>query len=407
MSAHQASLRFILVTVFLDVLGIGLMIPVLPSLVGTLTANPDDQAWWFGALATTYGIMQFLCSPLLGALSDRYGRRPVLLLSMAGLGFSYIVTSVTDSLLLLLLSRVVSGATGASFSVANAYVADITVPEQRGKAFGAIGAAFGVGFVFGPVIGGLLGSQDLRLPFMVAALLSFINVLYGYYVLPESLSAERRSPLTLQRINPLSALAHLSELKGVAPLVLIFMLASLSQFILQNTWVLYTEFRFDWKPWQNGIALFVVGMTSALVQGVLMSRLLHRFGEMRLIMLGLTSSTLAYLCYGLITNSLWLFPVIMANFLSFAVTPALQTLISRAATAGEQGLVQGSLNGINSIMIVIAPLIGATLLAKVGHLPREDWRLGVTFFLCAGLQMLALGMAVRLFRASRTDRAGN
>ena len=166
MTTAKASLRFILVTVFLDVIGIGLMIPVLPSLIGEMTTSPDLQAYWYGALATTYGIMQFFCTPLLGALSDRYGRRPVLLLSIFGLGISYIVTAFTHSLVLLLLTRLVSGATGASFSVANAYVADITTHEERGKAFGAVGAAFGVGFIFGPMLGGMLGAIDLRLPYL-------------------------------------------------------------------------------------------------------------------------------------------------------------------------------------------------------------------------------------------------
>lgn len=398
MRSRQASLSFILITVFLDVLGIGLMLPVLPSLVGSLTNSHDNQAMWFGALTVTYGIMQFLCSPLLGALSDRYGRRPVLLLSMAGLGFSYIVTSLTHSLVLLLLSRVVSGGTGASFSVANAYVADVTPAEHRGKAFGALGAAFGVGFVFGPMVGGLLGAIDLRLPFMVAACLSFLNVLYGWLVLPESLPPERRAPLTLKRVNPFSALGHLGELKGVSALVLVFVFSGFAQFILQNTWVLYTEFRFGWTPWQNGVALFVVGMTSAVVQGVLMGRLLKRFGEVKIIMFGLCSSMTAYVLYGLITDGRWLYPVIVANFLSFAVTPALQTLISRAAAANEQGVVQGSLNAINSIMLVIAPLVGASILAAVGHLHPGDWRMGSTFFLSACLQLVALVVTVRHFR---------
>lgn len=401
MSQRQAGLPFILVTVFLDVLGIGLMIPVLPTLVGSMTGSPDAQAHWFGALAVTYGIMQFLCSPLLGALSDRYGRRPVLLLSMAGLGFSYIVSATTTSLALLLGSRIVSGATGASFSVANAYVADVTPPDQRGRAYGLVGAAFGVGFVFGPMVGGLLGAVDIRLPFLVAAALSLLNVLYGWLVLPESLPPERRSALTWKRANPLGALSHLNELKGVSALVTVFVLSSFAQFILQNTWVLYTEFRFHWTPWQNGVALFVVGMTSAVVQGALMGRLLKGFGEVRLIIAGLASSMTAYVLYGTLTDSDWLYPVIIANFLSFAVTPTLQTLISRAASAHEQGLVQGSLNGINSLVIIVAPLVGTWLLASVSHLPPEDWRLGITFYLSAALQFAALLVTVLYFRRHR------
>ncbi len=404
MTTAKASLRVILVTVFLDVIGIGLMIPVLPSLIGEMTTSPDLQAYWYGALATTYGIMQFFCTPLLGALSDRYGRRPVLLLSIFGLGISYIVTAFTHSLVLLLLTRLVSGATGASFSVANAYVADITTHEERGKAFGAVGAAFGVGFIFGPMLGGMLGAIDLRLPFMVAAALSLLNWLYGYFVLPESLPVERREAVTFNRANPFGALSHLMQLKGVGGLVFVFACTVLAQFILQNTWVLYTEFRFNWTPKQNGMALFFVGLTSAIVQGVLMGRLPKKFGENRLAMMGMASSAIIYICYGLTTNSNLLYFFILANFLSFAAGPALQTIISKAASEREQGLTQGSLNAINSIMIIIAPLIGTFLLAKVGHLPKDDWRMGVTFFVCSGLQFLAVLLALVHFRRLRNNK---
>ena len=404
MEHRQASLRFILITVFLDVMGIGLMIPVLPHLIGTLTTSPDLQAHWFGALATTYGIMQFFCAPLLGALSDRFGRRPVLLMSIFGLGLSYIITSFTTSLILLLLTRVVSGATGASFSVANAYVADVTPPEKRGKGFGAVGAAFGIGFVFGPVIGGLLGDWNVRLPFMVAAGLSMINGLYGYFVLPESLPPERRTALNLKRANPFSALSYLSRLKGVGGLILVFALTVQAQFILQNTWVLYTEFRFGWTPRDNGMALFVVGLTSALTQGLLLGKLLKRFGEARVALIGLTSGAIIYVAYGLVTHSGFLYLLILCNFLSFAAGPSLQALISKAADPKEQGYTQGALNAINSIMIITAPVIGTTILATVNHLPHDDWRTGMTFFTCAAMQLLALTVAIIHFYRLRQSR---
>ena len=266
---QRPSLAFILVTVFLDVLGIGLMIPVLPGLIGTMTVSPDQQAHWYGALAASYGVMQFFFTPLLGALSDHYGRRPVLLLSIFGLGFSYIVIALTNSLPLLLLARMVSGATGASFSVANAYVADITPAEKRGKSFGAIGAAFGLGFIIGPMLGGLLGAQDMRLPFWVAAGLSLANWLYGFFVLPESLAKENRTAVTAVRANPFGAFSHLSRLHGVGSLIVVFALTMLTQSMLQSTWVLYTQFRFGWGPKDNGIALFVVGITAVVAQGFL------------------------------------------------------------------------------------------------------------------------------------------
>lgn len=396
--SSKASQAFILVTIFLDVLGIGLIIPVLPSLIGTLTTSQADQAHWYGWLASTFGIMQFLCMPFLGALSDRYGRRPVLLLSTFGLGISYLVTALSHSLWILLVARLVSGATSATMSVANAYVADITTPDQRAKAFGKVGAAFGIGFIFGPMLGGTLGAIDLRLPFLVAAGLALLNVLYGYFVLPESLSTQKRGVLHWRQINPFGALVHLSRLQNVGGLIVIFSCSALGQFILHTTWVLYTEFRFNWSPQQNGIALFVVGATSALVQGVFMGRLLQLFGELRLAMLGMLSSAIITISYGLTTQGMYLYPLIMLNFLSFAANPALNSLISKSAGDHEQGLVQGALNGINSLMMIIAPLIGAWLLAHVSHLPSSDWRMGSSFFMSASLQLLAVMLAIWHFR---------
>ncbi|MDI1300917.1 MAG: TCR/Tet family MFS transporter [bacterium] len=395
---QRPTLAFILVTVFLDVLGIGLMIPVLPGLIGTMTQSPDQQAYWYGALAASYGVMQFFLTPLLGALSDQYGRRPVLLLSIFGLGFSYVVMALTHSLPLLLLARMVSGATGASFSVANAYVADITPAEKRGKSFGAVGAAFGLGFIVGPVLGGLLGAQDMRLPFWVAAGLSLTNWLYGFFVLPESLPGANRTRVTAARANPFGAFSHLARLRGVGSLIVVFAFTMLAQSMLQSTWVLYTQFRFGWGPKDNGFALFVVGLTAVIAQGLLLGRLLKRFGEVRLAIIGMSIATPVYLAYGLATAAWLMYALIVTNLLSFTVVPALQSLISRAASAGDQGLTQGSLNAISSIMMVIAPLLGTALLARVGHLPHTDWRIGITFFLCSAIQLLALIVAIKHFR---------
>lgn len=395
---RQASQAFIFITVFLDVLGIGLIIPVLPALVGHFTDSPDAQAHWYGLLSAMYGVMQFLCMPLLGALSDRFGRRPVLLLSIFGLGLSLLVQALATSLMTLLLIRIVSGGTAASFSVANAYIADITAPEQRGQAYGKLGAAFGLGFIVGPMLGGLLGGHDVRLPFFVAAGLALLNWLYGYFVLPESLPKERRNAFSLKRANPLSALAHLAQLRGIGGLVFVFALTVLAQFILQSTWVLYTTFRFHWSPTDNGIALFVVGLLSAIVQGGLQGRLLKHFGEKRLLLIGFTSGAIAYFLYGAISVGWLMYLIIFANFMSFATGPTLQALVSRAAGAHEQGVTQGALNAINGLSIIFGPLIGTAILAQVGHLNTSDWRMGASFYLCAALQGLALVLAWLHFR---------
>lgn len=400
MRHYKASLPFILITVFIDVLGIGLMLPVLPALVGELAGSSDLQSYWYGALMVTFGLTQFLAMPLLGALSDRYGRRPVLLLSIFGLGIAYLVTATTDSLIVLLLSRVISGGTSASFTVANAYVADITTPAERSKGFGAIGAAFGLGFIVGPALGGLLADGDLRLPFWVAACMALLNGLYGWFVLPESLPVERRRPMRLRQANPFGALKHLSGLHGVGLLIVVYTLVLLAQWILQTTWVLYTSFRFNWQPSDNGIALCLVGLMAVLAQGVFMGPLLKRFGEQRLALIGITSAMFASIGYGLIDQGWMMYLLISANMLSFTASPALQGIISKAAHESEQGLTQGALNSIASLTTVVAPLIGTPLLGMVSHLPAQDWRMGATFFVSAALQFIAIVLARRHFRAA-------
>lgn len=387
---REASQAFILITVFLDVLGIGLIIPVLPALIGQFTSSRDEQAHWYGLLSATYGTMQFFMAPLLGALSDRFGRRPVLLMSIFGLGCSLFIHATATSLLQLLLIRIVSGGTAASFSVANAYVADITSPEERAKGFGMLGAAFGLGFIFGPALGGVLSGYSIRAPFFAAGGLAVLNWLYGYFVLPESLPKDRRSPLSLRRVNPFSALLNLGEVKGVGLLIVVFALTVFSQLTLQSTWVLYTTFRFHWTPRQNGIALFVVGVLSAVVQGGLQGRLLAFFGEKRLVLIGFASSTLAFFLYGLISVGWLMYFVMVANLMAYAVGPAIQSIISRAVGPREQGLMQGSLNAINSLAIIFGPLVGTAILARVAHFPEGDWRLGSSFYLCSALSCLAL-----------------
>jgi len=402
---RRAGIPFILITVFLDMLGIGLVIPVLPSLVGTLTTGRELQSYWYGALLASYGITQFLGAPLLGALSDRFGRRPVLLASIFGLGLNFLLTAVSPWLWLLLVSRLMGGATGASFSVASAYIADVTTPEQRSKSFGILGAVFGLGFVCGPMLGGLLGSYNLRLPYFVSASLSLLNWLYGFFVLPESHPRDHRAPFSMAKANPFSSLAALSRLRGVGGLISVYALTVLAQFIVQSTWVLYTNFRFEWGPRENGISLFAVGGASALAQGWLLGRLLKRFGELRTALFGLSSGFLAYVLYGAATEGWMMYAIIVANLLGFTAGPALQGIVSKSVDAHKQGVTMGSLTAINGIMGVIGPLTSAPLLAFVGHLHPRDWRAGITFFLCAFLQAIALVQAMRHFRKTTVQTA--
>lgn len=396
---------FIFVVVFIDVLGIGIALPVLPMLVGEFTLSRELQSYWYGALVVVYGVMQFFCAPLLGALSDRFGRRPLLLWSLLGLGAHFLLLALSSSLLLMLFARVVGGMAGASFTVANAYASDVTPPERRAASFGLVGAAFGLGFIFGPMIGGLLGGVDLRLPFFAAAGLSLLNAAYGYFVVPESLSRERRTRFSLARANPFTALIALARHREIGSLVVVFALVVLAQLMLQTTWVLYTHFRFDWGPRENGFALFCVGLVATVVQGALLGRLLRRFGEVRIALTGLAVGTVAYLLYGLAQHGWMMYAIIVGNFISFAAGPALQGIVSNAVGQGEQGVTMGALNSINSIMFVIAPSIGTPLLAQVSHLPSTDWRVGATFFVSAVLQAIALLLARRHFGLRGVARA--
>lgn len=395
------AVAFVLVTVIIDVIGIGLILPVLPLLVGEFTTSRDTQTYWYGLLAVTFGLTQFLCAPMLGALSDRFGRRPVLLASMAGMGIMFFLTTIVTSLGALLATRILGGALSANISVANAYVADVTSHANRSKSLGLVGASFGIGFILGPVLGGLLGHVDLRLPFLVAAGMCSLNFLYGAFVLPESLPRARRKSVALSRANPFSALLGLARLRNIGLLVAVIALNNLAQFSLHTTWVLYTDFRFGWGPRETGLSLFAVGLMAAIVQGGLLGLLLRKLGERRAVLFGLTSSTLAYVGYGLATQGWMMYAIIVANLLGFATVPAVQGIVSKAADAREQGLVMGSLSSLASLMVVIAPMFGAPLLAEVSHLPASDWRVGLPFFLAAALNLSALGLAAVHFARHR------
>ena len=403
-AGRQAAMPFIMITVLIDMVSIGLIIPVLAPLVGTFTSSQSEQAFWYGAVTIVFGIANFFGSPILGRLSDRYGRRPVLLIGFSGLALSFIVTGLATALWMLLVVRLFSGAMQSNISVANAYVADITAPAERAKAFGKLGAMLGMGFILGPVIGGLLGGISLHLPFFFAAGLAIVNWLYGFFVLPESLPPERRRPFVLREANPISALRGLVELRGVGSLVIVIALSALAQFMTHTSWVLYTTFKFGWGPTQNGWSLFAIGLMSVLVQGVFLSRLLHRFSPQRLAIMGLVSSSICYVLWGAATEGWMLYAVIFINVLGFAVSAAMQSLIANAADPTTQGRTAGAVGSLNSMMAVLAPAIGAPLLATVSHLPHGDWRIGAPFYFCAALQAASTVLALRHFRRERRRR---
>jgi DHA1 family tetracycline resistance protein-like MFS transporter len=403
-AVRTAAMPFIMVTVLIDMMSIGLIVPVLPALVGGFTGSQADQAFWYGAVAFAFGLANFFGAPILGALSDRYGRRPVLLLGFCGLALNFFATALATALWMLIAVRMVGGAMQANAAVANAYVADITPPEGRAKRFGMLGAMFGLGFILGPVMGGLLGGIDLHLPFYAAGVLSLINLAYGYFVLPESLPVERRRAFSWRAVSPIASLRALAELKGVGLLVAVLACNFLAQFVLYTCWVLYSSFKFGWGPTENGWSLAAVGVASVLVQGVLLGPLLKRFSPQRLALVGLVSSTLAYACWGAVTQGWMMYVVIFANLLGFTVQASMQSIVSGAADAQQQGQAMGAVSSLSSLMAVVAPVVGAPLLGMVSHLPHGDWRIGAPMYFCALLQFAALLLAWIHFRGARRHR---
>ena len=392
--SREAAMPFIMIAVLIDMAAIGVIVPVLPTLVASFSTDQADQAFWYGVVAAAFGLANFVASPILGALSDRFGRRPVMLLGFMGLGVSFFGTAMTTSLIGLIIARTLGGAMQANVAIANAYVADISAPEERAKRFGFLGAMMGVGFIVGPVVGGLLGAVNLHLPFYLAGSLTLMNLLYGYFVLPESLPLDKRKSFSWRSANPATSLRKLGQLKGVGPLVGVVAFSGLAQFVLYTVWVLHNSFKFGWGPRENGWSLAAVGIVAVLVQGVLLGRLLQRFSPQKLAMWGLVSSVMAYTLWGVATEGWMMYAVIAVNLLGGTVTASVQSMISSAADSKSQGQTMGAVSSLNGLMAVLAPLLGAPMLAMVSHYPQGDWRIGAPFYFCALLQVASLLLAV-------------
>jgi MFS transporter, DHA1 family, tetracycline resistance protein len=362
---RDAALGFILVTVVLDVLSIGIVVPVLPKLVvGFMEGDTARAAEVYGLFGTAWAVMQFVFSPIQGALSDRFGRRPVLLASMIGMGLDYVVLALAPTLGWLLVGRVISGMTAASFSTANAYVSDVTPPERRGAAFGLIGAAFGVGFVLGPAVGGLLGQTDPRLPFWVAAGFSFANAAYGWFVLPESLPPERRTPFTWARANPVGSIALLASSRSLAGLAASHLLVMIAQNVYPAVFVLYTGYRYGWGERAVGLALAGVGVSSIVVQGGLVRPAIRLLGDRRALLVGLAFSALGYLAYGLAPTGGWLLAAIAVGALGGLYGPASQGLMTARVDPSRQGSLQGALSSLVGVGALVSPALYTQVFAR-------------------------------------------
>jgi DHA1 family tetracycline resistance protein-like MFS transporter len=387
---RPAALRFIFLTVALDIVALGIIIPVLPKLVLQFEGGDTVRAAEaYGLFGTAWALMQFVASPVLGALSDRFGRRPVILTSNLGLGLDYVLMALAPSLHWLFVGRVISGITAASIGTASAYIADVTPPDQRAKGYGLLGIAFGLGFVLGPAIGGLLGSVDPRLPFWAAAGLSLLNAAYGTFVLPESLPKDRRAPFHWSRANPLGSLALLHSHADLLGLAGIGFLNHLAHNVLPSTAVLYMSYRYGWNEAQVGLSLAGIGVCSAAVQGGLVGRVVKRLGECRTLVTGLLCGCVGFSVYGLASTGgvFWLGVPIVA--LWGLAGPSLQSLMTQRVQPTEQGRLQGA----NSSLMGIAGMVGPGLFTDAfarGIAPSGSWHVpGASFLLAAGLLVLA------------------
>ena len=391
---------FILITVFIDVLGIGIIVPILPELIKEFTGGSTALAGrWFGVLAATYAVTQFFFAPVLGALSDRVGRRPVILIALFGLGIDYIIMGLAPSIGWLFVGRLVAGVMGASITTANAYIADVSEPEVRARNFGFVGVAFGLGFIFGPAIGGLLGGIDLRLPFFAAAGLALVNALYGIFVLPESLPPEKRDAFRWEKANPVGSLAVLRSYPLVAGLAVSFVFVILAQRGLETVWVLYTGHKFGWDELANGLSLALVGLMAVIVQGGLVQPVIKRIGERRAVRGGLVVAVFTYLGYGLATQGWMLIAFIIFGSIGGIAGPALQSLVAGAVEPRDQGKVQGGLQSLMSLTSILSPLIFTAGLFSYFTSATAPVQLpGAPFLLGAVMYAAAFVVVVRLFR---------
>jgi len=402
---RRAALTFIFVTVMIDMLAFGIIIPVLPHLIVDLIGGSITKAAvWSGGFGALFMLMQFVFSPVQGALSDRYGRRSVILISSFGLGIDFVVMAIAPSLWLLFVGRAISGVCAASFSTANAYIADITPKEKRAAAFGTLGAAFGIGFIIGPALGGFLGHLSIRLPFWIAGVLSLVNFGYGLFVLPESLPKEKRSAaFEWRQANPLGALLLLRRYPQVFGLATVFFLISLAQFSLNSTYVLYTDYRYGWGPQTVGYTLALVGLCSGLVQAVLVRRLMPTFGERRLIVGGLL---LCIVGYGFLGFALvaWIFLAgIPFLCLGGLAGPPAQAMMTQQVDPHEQGRLQGALTSLASLAGIFGPALFANTFALFisDHAPVN--LPGAAFVLSAVLLLAAAVIALNITRNGRLN----
>ncbi|WP_108815392.1 TCR/Tet family MFS transporter [Loktanella sp. Alg231-35] len=354
----RLAVTFLLISVMLDSMGIGLIMPVMPDLIQEVEGQGlGEAAVWGGILATTFAAMQFLFGPTLGSLSDRYGRRPILIISLVIMAFDYVLMALAHTIWLLIIARIIGGITAATQSTSAAYMADISEPDEKAANFGLIGAAFGLGFVLGPMVGGLLAEYGTRAPFWAAAGLAAANAIFGYFVLPETVTDRIRRPFEWRRANPLGAFKNIGSLPGLKRLLLITFVYTIAFFVYPGVWAYFGAERFDWGPGMIGLSLGIFGIGIAIVQGLLIRPILNRIGERKAVILGLSVDVLAFVALGFVTNGWVALAMTPLTALGSIAGPALQGIMSRTASDDQQGELQGTVTSINAVATILAPLL--------------------------------------------------
>lgn len=398
---NRLPLIFILITVMIDSMGIGLILPVMPDLIQEVGAGGlAEAALWGGILSTTFAVMQFLCGPIVGNLSDRFGRRPVLLVALGVMAADYLVMAVAGSIWLLLAGRVVGGMTAATQSTATAYIADISAPEKKAANFGLVGAAFGIGFVFGPLIGGYLGAYGTRAPFCAAAALALANMVFGWLILPETVTDRIRRPFSWARANPLASFRAIGALPGVGRLLLIFLLYQIAFFVYPAVWAYFTTARFGWDPRMIGLSLASFGVAIAVVQGGLIRIILARLGERMTVLYGFVFNALAFLALATVTNGTVALILTPLTALGAVVTPALQGIMSRTAGDDQQGELQGVISSVMAVAMIVSPLVMTQIFAAFTREGAETFMPGAPFL----LSMVLMGACLLVFVAGGRQR---
>ncbi len=392
----NSALTFVFITMLIDVTGLGIIIPVLPTLIQQLTGGGLSEAAMYGGWLTfAYAFMQFIFSPILGGLSDKYGRRPILLISLFGFGIDYIFMGFAPTIAWLFIGRLISGISGASITTAGAYIADVSPPEKRAQNFGLIGVAFGLGFIIGPVIGGILGQHGARIPFFAAAGLALVNWLYGYFILPESLKPENRRPFDWKRANPIGSLNNIRRYPLILSLVISLVFIYLANHATQSTWTFYTMEKFKWNEAWVGYSLGFVGLMIAIVQGGLIRIVIPKLGQKRSVYFGLTLYTIGFICFAFATKGWMMFAFIIPFALGGFAGPALQGIISSQVPNNEQGELQGALTSLISVTSIIGPLLMTYLFSYFTSPEAPIIFPGAPFLMGAILTLIALIFALK------------